>query len=150
MKSIFPQHFLIVLVVIFSSCGPDYTLWTKKYCLLERLEYQQITDTISRRKESGIEGGVKVNGKAIFSEKINLDTVNAELKAGNKVFINENTFRTVQVSQEFYQKYNENRSYLCDLIDGMKSGIISTDTGKARAEAMYLDMVQMFSGLDKQ
>lgn len=134
------------------SCGPtkDISIWSKKYCNLERLEYQEVTDTIRRTNDGGFEGGVKANGKVILSDKINLDTVAAYLKGGNKVFINQTTFRAVKVSQGFYEKYSQNRASLCQIVEGVKSKIISSKEGKSRAETLYLDMVYMFSGLREQ
>ena len=63
------------------------------------------------------------------------------------MFINQTTLRTVKVTQDFYEKYSNNRTSLCQIVEGVKSKIISSEEGKSRAEKLYLDMVYMFSGL---
>jgi hypothetical protein len=134
----------------FCSCNNanDFSIWSDKYCKLERLEYQEVEDTARVTTNGNIEGGVVANGKIIATDKINLDTLKAYLNAGQKVFINQSTKRIVKVSQDFYEQYNKNRTSLCQIVEGVKSGIISSDEGKKRAEQEYLDMVRFFSGMD--
>lgn len=120
---------------------------SKKYCKLERLEFQEIYDTVSVKRKGEFQSGIIANGKVILTDKISLDSVGAQIKAGNKVFFDQKTFRTVKVSQDFYEEYTKNRTSLCQIMEGVKSGIISTDEGKRRSENIYLDMVVAFSGI---
>lgn len=145
------QLFIFISIIILISCGSSKknTLFSSKDCSLERLEYQEITDTIHLTKNGNLTGGVSVNGKAIVSDKIDLDSVKAYLKAGNKVFISQTTYKTVKVSQEFYEKYTNNRTYLCQTMEAMKSDEVSSET-KARAEKIYLDIIEMNSGLSEK
>ncbi len=139
------------MLSLFIGCASkDYSIWSKKYCKLERLEYQEVTDTVSVTKSGKIEFGVKANGKVILGDKINLDSVRANLDAGRKVFINQDTKRIVKVSEEFYEQYSNKRASLCQIITGVKEGIIQSKEGKIRAENEYLDLVRFFSGIDNE
>lgn len=140
-----------LFLLFFYSCkeNKSNSLWSNQDCDLERLEFQEITDTIHRTKNGGLEGGVMINGKIVFNDKINLDTIKAFLNAGDKVFISQTTFKTVKVSQEFYEKYNSTRAFLCQTMAAMKSKDVSPET-KARAEEMYLDLIEMNSGLSEK
>ena len=137
-----------LLLVISCSVTKRASLWTKKYCNLERLEYQEIIDTVRISKENGIESGIKTSGKFILTDKLKLDTISANLKAGKKVFINQNTLQIAKVSQEFYENYTKNRTALCQIMEGMKSKVISSKEGKLKAEGLYLDIISMFSGIN--
>ena len=142
-------YFVVLLTFISCATTKKNSIWSDKDCKLERLEYQEITDTIHRTVNGGVEGGVTVNGKAIISDKINLDSVKAYLNAGNKVFISQSTFKTVKVTQEFYQKYSDNRAFLCQTMELMKLKGVSAET-KAEAEKVYLDIIKMNSGLNNE
>lgn len=148
------MKFLLIIctVSVFFSCNSTkkISIWSKKYCKLERLEYQEVTDTVRVTKNGKLEAGVKVNGKVIVDQNISLDTVKAYLESGNKVFINQSTMKVVKVSQAYYEQYNKNRASLCQIVEGVKSGIISSKEGKLRAEKEYLDMVRFFSGLSAE
>jgi len=141
---------LIALVTISCSQTKKISLMTKKYCKLERLELQEISDTTRVEKNGEFKSGVIANGKVILTDKISIDSIGAQISGGNKVFIDQRTFRTVKVSQEFYEEYTKNRTSLCQIMEGVKSGIISTNEGKIRAENIYLDMVVAFSGIKTQ
>lgn len=133
-----------------NSTNKDIEIWSKKYCKLERLDFQEVTDTIKVKKNGEVSGGVIANGKIILSDKISLDSVGASIRAGNKTFIDRSTLRIVKVSQDFYQNYASNRKSLCDLMEGIRNGIVTSDDGKKRAEKLYLDIVESFSGLEKK
>lgn len=139
--------FSVILLISCRSERVDQSDIWKGDCSLERLEYQEITDTIHRTKNGGIEGGVAANGKLIYSDKINVDSVKAYLNAGNKVFISQTTLRTVKVSQDFYEKYTTRRESLCQVLAAMKKSNNFGRESKKRAETMYLDIVEMNSGL---
>lgn len=155
------MRFLIFCSILISlfSCGTSAktsnstaSAWTKQGCSLERLEYQEVTDTIHRTRNGKIEGGVSANGKAIISDQINVDSVKAYLNAGNKVFVSQTTFRTVKVDQKFYQDYTNNRSFLCQTLELMKlrgRKAVMPET-RARAEKIYLDIIEMNSGLNNK
>lgn len=147
------SNFFISLFICFLlvSCkSQDDSLWTKKYCKLERLEFQEITDTVKIIKSSGVDFGVKINGSEITLNKAEIDTITADLKLGKKVFINKSTLKTAKVSQEFYEDYSRKRAALCMLKDAIKNKEISKDEGKERAERIYLDIIEQFSGIEKK
>lgn len=141
---------IIAFISCHSSKNSTSSIFKGDGCSLERLEYQEVSDTIHRTKNGGIEGGVTANGKAIISDKINIDSVKAYLNAGNKVFISQTTFRTVKVSQDFWEKYNSSRKNLCDALEAMKKSNNFSPEAKKRAENIYLDIVEMNAGLEKK
>lgn len=146
------RTYVLVMSVILSCNNPvKYTVWTfNDGCNLDKLEYQEITDTISSFKSGDLQTGVKANGKLYLNSKLNIDTLGANLHNGDKVFINQKTFKTVKVSQAFYEKYAVNRESLCQIAQGIKTGVIKTEEGIKKAENLYLDIISMFSGLRAQ
>lgn len=141
---------LIALLVLSCSQTKKVALLSKKYCKLERFEFQEISDTVSVKRNGEFQSGIIAKGKVILTDKISIDSVGAQISGGNKVFFEQKTFRTVKVSQDFYEEYTKNRTSLCQIVEGVKSGIISTKVGKRRAENLYLDMVHAFSGIKTQ
>lgn len=153
------QILIAILVVVCAAAGiliyqsfkkpENFSIWKDKYCRLERLDYQEIQDTARITNNGTFESGVKANGKFIATNNINLDTLKAYLNAGQKVFVDQTTSRVVKVSQEYWQQYNSNRARLCEVVEGVESGLISSAEGKKRAENLYLDLVSFFAGIPK-
>jgi len=145
----------LLFATAFAACtgshkAQDYSVIEDKYCNLTELNYLEVSDTIHRTQNGNIEGGVKANGKAIFSDKISLDSIGANLSAGNKVFIDQRTFRMVKVSREYFENFNKMRAALCNLVGGLKSGILSESEFKSKAAEQYLEINRLFAGLDQQ
>ncbi len=149
----FALTLLLIPSIIFTSCpgakkAQNYSVIEDKYCKLTELNFQEVSDTIHRTQNGNVEGGIVVNGKEVFSDKINFDSVRANFQAGNKVFLDQKTFRTVKVSQEYFERFNQMRAAMCNLVAGLKSGILSEAEFKNKAAEQYLAINALFAGLD--
>lgn len=141
---------LVGLFLLFRSCNAteDVSIWGPQYCSMERLEFQELFDTTSVSQGGEMEGSAKANGKATMPTGISIDSLKAELKGGQRAFINKKTKRIVVVSQKFYEDYSRMRLSICAIVDEVKSRRISNEKGKEKAQDLFFEIVRSFSGID--
>jgi len=142
---------IISMFLLFRSCNKteDVSIWGPQYCSLERLEFQEIADTTTVAQGGEMEGSAKANGKAtVPGSNISIDSLKAELKGGQKAFLNRKTKRLVVVSQKFYEDYSRMRVSICAIVDEVKSGGISNEKGREKAQELFFEIVRSFSGID--
>jgi hypothetical protein len=127
--------------LLFYGCQTSKSIYSSQSCGLERLEWQEVTTKKNKRTNTDTNLELEGSGQNLVGKA--KGAVNSDIK----VFKNTQTNKTVSVSKEFYEDYSRKRAALCDIYKGISDGTIKTESGKVRAETLYLDIVALFAGI---